>query len=313
MSRRPAPSTVLTGAGAVLVLLVVLLVVLATGGREREETGALDPRELPPASDPTLPPPDGSLPAGAQELAAQLTRVTRRLKAEIEEYTDSGAQVREGLPEEIQLLALRQQRIYFRISPRAELGDQTVALLPDDLRAEARNILGARRALRVIPETPPDPDDPPPRIRVGEPRPPGQLRRFYTQAERRFGVQWELLAAVNFVESTFGRLRNASSAGAQGPMQFIPSTWESYGMGGDIEDPRDAILGAANYLTASGAPADPRGALFAYNRSTAYGTAVLRHARAIELDPRNFYALFGWQVFVADEDGDVRRLTGPGR
>ena len=97
----------------------------------------------------------------------------------------------------------------------------------------------------------------------------------YLEAERRFGVAWQVLAAVNFVESAFGRLRNASTAGAQGPMQFLPSTWRAYGLGGDIDDPRDAILGAANYLHASGAPRDYRRALFAYNHSPAYVDAVL--------------------------------------
>ena len=47
-----------------------------------------------------------------------------------------------------------------------------------------------------------------------------------------------MLAAVNLVESAFGRMRNNSTAGAQGPMQFIPSTWAAYGMGGDVRDPR---------------------------------------------------------------------------
>ena len=62
----------------------------------------------------------------------------------------------------------------------------------------------------------------------------------------------QVLAAVNLVETNFNRNRAVSTAGAQGPMQFLPSTWRAYGMGGDIRDPHDAILGAANYLRASG-------------------------------------------------------------
>jgi membrane-bound lytic murein transglycosylase B len=57
--------------------------------------------------------------------------------------------------------------------------------------------------------------------------------RHYRAAQRRFGVGWHVLAAVNMVETQFNRLRNDSTAGAQGPMQFIPSTWRAYGMGGD--------------------------------------------------------------------------------
>jgi len=96
------------------------------------------------------------------------------------------------------------------------------------------------------------------------------------------------------VESSFGRLRNQSTAGARGPMQFIPATWRSYGLGGDVDDPRDAILGAANYLHANGAPAHIRRALFAYNRSLLYVDAVARFASRIRRDPRAYYAYYAW-------------------
>ena len=66
-----------------------------------------------------------------------------------------------------------------------------------------------------------------------------------------------------------GRIRGTSTAGAKGPMQFLPSTWEAYGEG-DIEDPDDAIMAAARYLANYGAPADMDRALFAYNHSDHY-------------------------------------------
>ena len=116
---------------------------------------------------------------------------------------------------------------------------------------------------------------------------------------------------MNFVESSFGRLRNASYAGARGPMQFIPATWAQYGMGGNIHDPRDAILGAANYLRASGAPRQLAKALYAYNHSTAYVRAILSYARRIRVDERAFYTYYAWQVYVAGPDGRARRVTGP--
>jgi membrane-bound lytic murein transglycosylase B len=124
-------------------------------------------------------------------------------------------------------------------------------------------------------------------------------------------VQVHVLAAVNLVESAYGRLRNTSTAGAQGPMQFIPSTWDAYGMGGDVRDPRDAILGAANYLSASGAPGDIRGALYAYNPSADYVNAVLAYAERIRRDPRAFFSYYAWQVYVRTTAG-TRRITGPG-
>lgn len=114
--------------------------------------------------------------------------------------------------------------------------------------------------------------------RGGPPRdvtPAGTLLDHYRKAQRRYRVPWQVLAAVNFVETGFNRLRSNSTAGAQGPMQFIPATWRAYGRGGDIHDPHDAILGAANYLRASGAPRNLGRALYAYNRSSLYVEAVL--------------------------------------
>jgi membrane-bound lytic murein transglycosylase B len=94
-------------------------------------------------------------------------------------------------------------------------------------------------------------------------------------------------------------------------MQFIPSTWEAYGMGGDVHDPRDAIMGAANYLRASGAPGNYRRALYAYNPSWSYVDAVLRYTRRIRRDRRAYFAYHSWQVFARTPSG-IRRLTGPG-
>ena len=120
-----------------------------------------------------------------------------------------------------------------------------------------------------------------------------------------------MLAAVNFVESAFNKLRNNSTSGAQGPMQFIPATWRAYGLGGNVHDPHDAILGAANYLHANGAPRDNRRALFRYNPSALYVDAVLRYARRIRTDRRAFYEYYARQVFVRTPSG-LRRITGPG-
>ena len=115
----------------------------------------------------------------------------------------------------------------------------------------------------------------------------------------------------NYAESKFGRVVSSSSAGAQGPMQFSPSTWAAYGLGGDVHDPHDAILGAANYLHASGAPGNDRVALYHYNPVPAYVDAVMRYARQMTRDPRTFYAYYNWQVFVLTKHGELR-LTGPG-
>ncbi len=152
--------------------------------------------------------------------------------------------------------------------------------LPAEPATHLRATFRSRRGLGKI--TPPTPG----RYRTGPPEPPRRLLAHYRKAQRRFGVQWPVLAAVNFVESAFGRMRNSSAAGAQGPMQFIPSTWDAYGMGGDVNDPHDAIMGAANYLSASGAPGDLTGALYAYNPSDLYVRAVLSYAEPHPARPR---------------------------
>ena len=115
-------------------------------------------------------------------------------------------------------------------------------------------------------------------------------------------------AAASGTESGFGRLRNRSVSGARGPMQFMPATWAAYGLGGDIADPRDAILGAANYLRANGAPGDEARALHRYNPSLHYVRAISAYARRIRADWRRYYASYAWAVYVSDE-----RRTAPGR
>jgi membrane-bound lytic murein transglycosylase B len=112
--------------------------------------------------------------------------------------------------------------------------------------------------------------------------------RIYMEAGEKYGIPWQILSAIHLVES--GRSSNSaikSYAGAQGPMQFLPSTFRRYGVDGDgdgvsnINDVEDAIHSAANYLKASGAHNSINTALFAYNRSSSYVNKVLINARSI--------------------------------
>ncbi len=118
-------------------------------------------------------------------------------------------------------------------------------------------------------------------------RPPSFLIPIYMEAGRRFNVPWEVLAAINAIESDYGRNLNTSSAGAVGWMQFEPSTWAQYGMAVDGHsvpnpyDPRDAIFSAGRYLAAAGAAKDVARAVFAYNHASWYVDEVLSRARAI--------------------------------
>ena len=102
-----------------------------------------------------------------------------------------------------------------------------------------------------------------------------------------YGVRWEVLAAINEIETDYGRNLNVSSAGALGWMQFMPATWKMYGVDAnrdgekDPYNPVDAIFAAARYLRAAGADTDLRRAIFAYNHADWYVDSVLLRARVI--------------------------------
>jgi Transglycosylase SLT domain len=286
----------------VFAVAMVGALVLALGGCGDETHERSDAR----GATPTPPAPDAAIPRKSAALAERLTTTQRALDRAVDAWRDDHDPTGGSPPEEVTLTALDQQRIHILLSNRPRLARRVLALVPGRVAAHARATIRARRELAPL-STPQRRD----RFRVGPPEPAGVLLRHYREAQRRFGVSWRVLAAVNFVESAFGRMRNRSTAGAQGPMQFIPSTWAAYGMGGDIRDPHDAILGAANYLHASGAPRDYRRALYAYNPSSRYVEAVLGYSDRIRRDPRNFFAYYAWQVFVHTPHG-VRRITGPG-
>jgi cell wall-associated NlpC family hydrolase len=107
---------------------------------------------------------------------------------------------------------------------------------------------------------------------------PASYLAGFKAAGTEYGIPWTVLAAIGEVESGDGENDGPSSAGALGPMQFLPSTWTLYGDGGNIQDPADAIPAAARLLTANGAPGHLQQAIFAYNHSSAYVTDVLAWA-----------------------------------
>jgi hypothetical protein len=260
---------------------------------------------LPSHEQQAAPRPDGAIPREPRALADRLAETHAALASAIDRWRTDGDLGAHPPPREVTLWALHQQRIHLLLTSRPALGRRVLARLPRGPAVHLRATFRARRGLGKI--TPPTPG----RYRTGPPAPPRELLAHYRKAQRRFGVQWPVLAAVNFVESAFGRMRNSSAAGAQGPMQFIPSTWDAYGMGGDVNDPHDAIMGAANYLSASGAPGDLTGALYAYNPSDLYVRAVLAYAGRIRRDRNAFLSYYSWQVFVRLPEGGTRRITGP--
>jgi hypothetical protein len=134
--------------------------------------------------------------------------------------------------------------------------------------------------------------------RIVPPPSPQTLLGYFKSTQARSGVPWEYLAAIEFVETQFGRVQGLSIAGAEGPMQFMPATWARYGRG-NVHDQRAAIEGAARYLTANGAPRDMPDALYHYNPSTDYVRVVSAYANLMRGDPRAYYGYYYWQVICA--------------
>lgn len=222
-------------------------------------------------------------PAGARQLASDINRAQGIID---DPASPSGDLADAGRLEQLATSAVARE------TPRAR--HATLALLRPWAAATVRTDLAASAALSRL--TLSRKQFPP--WRIAQPPGPGTLLADFREAQSRFGVGWEYLAAIEFIETRFGRVRGPSSAGAQGPMQFLPATWARYG-GGNIDNQRDAIITAARYLVANGAPADMATALYHYNNSTDYVTAVVDYAGRMRADPRAYDGYYNWQVLYA--------------
>jgi membrane-bound lytic murein transglycosylase B len=203
--------------------------------------------------------------------------------------------------------ALAQQVGYRQLGVHPEWDAAVLAGIPTELQSVVVRNAAARREFRgmhiELMSTLPA-------WRIVEPTPADQLVTLYQEAEAAFGIPWSYLAAINLVETGTGRIRGTSIAGAQGPMQFLPATWEAYGAGGDINDPRDAIMAAARYLAANGGAGDIDHALYRYNHSDRYVRGVKLYADLIAEDPRAFLGYYHWGVWYLTDQGDVYLPVG---
>jgi hypothetical protein len=122
---------------------------------------------------------------------------------------------------------------------------------------------------------------------------PPFLLPIYQAAGTAYGVPWQVLAAINEVETDYGRDLSVSSAGAEGWMQFLPAEWAQYGVDAngdgfkDPYNPADAIFTAARYLKAAGGDTDIHGAVYSYNHSQAYVDTVMLRAQLLGGTPQN--------------------------
>lgn len=202
---------------------------------------------------------------------------------------------------EVAVAGLAQQVAYRQLGDHPEWDAAVLDALPDDLRPVAESHAAARRDLRALTG---EPAAEMPAWRIVAPEPADDLVAWYQAAEAEFGVPWQYLAAINLVETGVGRIRGTSVAGAQGPMQFMPATWEAYGEG-DVDDPFQAVRAAARYLAAHGAPADMAGALWHYNHSDRYVRAVQRYADLVVEHPGAYAGFHAWGIWYWTTAGDL--------
>ncbi|HEY1419267.1 MAG TPA: lytic transglycosylase domain-containing protein [Candidatus Dormibacteraeota bacterium] len=195
--------------------------------------------------------------------------------------------------------AARQEELrLYELAGYAAVESAVVPLLPSDLQGPFQDTISALHSLYILagidqyylvnvhfvhPYT--------------DARPVGSLRSYYLEAQQRYGVDASYLAAINFIESNFGRINGPSSAGAIGPMQFEPGTWTEYGQGGNINDPHDAILAAARLLVHNGAPYNMRNAIFHYNLDYNYVDSVESFARAYRDDAGWLDRMYYWNTY----------------
>ncbi|HET9781374.1 MAG TPA: lytic transglycosylase domain-containing protein [Candidatus Dormibacteraeota bacterium] len=190
-----------------------------------------------------------------------------------------------------------QQRQVYDLAGYADVESSVIPLLPNELRAPLEDSIAALHSLYILGGI----DqyylvNPHYTLAYANAAPLSSLRAFYVEAQQRYGVDASYLAAINFIESKFGRVNGPSSAGAEGPMQFLPSTWTEYGQGGNIMDPHDSILAAARYLQRNGAPYNMSNAIWHYNNSYDYVDSVEAFARAYRADPGWLDRMYYWDT-----------------
>jgi hypothetical protein len=305
-------------------LPTVALLCAAVGGCSQDSGGEAAPTNAQRSTSPSAPtasaqkPPDPNALAGARtprlptELAKALddAPVEARSPGQVVDQIVAAERAiadRRTPPDVLEAAGHLQQVAYRELGARPGWDNRVRAALPRGLVGVVRDNVAARRAFRSMhPQATSDLSDELPAWRIVRPAPAATLRAAYDEAEDRFGVDWNYLAAINLVETGLGRIRGTSVAGAQGPMQFIPSTWAIYGQG-DIHSVHDSILAAARFLEDQGftQPGGRPGALYSYNNSTAYVRGVTLLAELMERRPRAFAGYYHWQIYYLTSKGSV--------
>jgi soluble lytic murein transglycosylase-like protein len=238
-----------------------------------------------------------SLPRGAQpQLASDPAQLADDLVADEHALRNGGT-----AEPALESAAHREQAAYRAIGRHPEWDATIRPRIPADLLDVYDRNVDARRQLEAMADV----RGTLPAWHVDPPVPADELMGDYHGAEAETGVGWNYLAAINLVETRFGSINGVSTAGAQGPMQFLPATFGAYGHGGDIHSPRDSIMAAGRFLAASGFANEPDHAIYVYNHSNQYVRAVDQYAALIGADPAAFATYYRWDVYFATTAGDV--------
>ena len=205
--------------------------------------------------------------------------------------------------EAVLLAAAHREQVAYRALGRHPEWDSIVRPgIPASLLETYDRNVDARRQLTALSQG--EAKETPPAWPIQSPAPADVLLGYYHDAEAATGVGWNYLAAINLIETCLGRIAGVSSAGAQGPMQFLPSTFAKYGEGGDIASPHDSIMAAGRYLAANGFADDHGHAIYGYNHSGHYVSAVDDYAAVLASDPGAFAGYYRWDVYYYTASGD---------
>jgi len=267
----------------------ILAVALSACGASQAGTAS---RASTPAATPTLSPTAAPTPrvtvVDAAYVATELGGV------------EQGIRLPDSPPEEYLSLGRRQQSAYHLLAAHPDWVPAVLNALPASIRSAVQANISAAQQIDDLNGA----SSALPHWRIIAPPAPEVLLSYYREVQQAYGIAWQYLAAINLIETNMGRIQGLSSAGAQGPMQFMPATWASYGRG-DVNNPRDAILAAGRYLQAHGAPANMTRAIYAYNPSMLYVRAVQLYAEQMLASERAFLAYYNWEVYVQTKTGEV--------
>jgi hypothetical protein len=206
-------------------------------------------------------------------------------------------------------LGRAQPRAYGALVSHPEWRAAVLAGVPPDLQAVVAANLDAAVSLESLTGAGP-PSATLPHWTIRAPLPEATLVGDYKEAEEATGVPFGYVAAIHLIESRLGRIMGPSSAGAQGPMQFLPATWATYGRGGNIQDDHDSILAAARLLAAHGGAANINRALLSYNDDQRYARAVEDYAGVLATNPAAFDGYYQWPVVYETSTGTYELPEG---